>query len=173
MGDNNTKWERVEAADIKRGDEIRATHPNGSALIGEATHSTGTTQSVLLALPDGSNSRNVFYVNGWSFERAVPERTLPTEDGVYSAADDPTNAPLYMQIRGTWQTDCLGTEWKYCAASDLPDDLVRLVPVTEVEDLRERIEKAKKRLIKMHRNAYISTRELEDFTRLLDGEIRS
>lgn len=134
---DNTKWEAVEVDAIKAGDTIRATHTSGSVVAGEAlTFDAGAK----LLMHGDSHARHYSEHNGWTFERAVPERTLPSEPGLYQSArinrgSGTQHAVTYRYSIGRWE-DCArpNEEPDY-----LPDDLVRLVPVTEVEALRDRI----------------------------------
>ena len=57
-------------------------------------------------------------------------------------------------------------------ADDLPDDLVRLVPVTEVEEAEKRIQAAREYVDEIEREV-IGRRAASRLRSLLDGEARS
>lgn len=141
----DTKWEAAEPAGIARGDKVKLAHTNGSVIYGVAVYGGGDRVAVNF---DGGNERHFFGREGWTFERAVPERTLPTEPGIYADHYPSTGYTLFsLHDAGHWAHDGGGSKWQRIEdENDLPDDLVRLVPVTEVEELRTRIERAKRML---------------------------
>lgn len=143
------KWETVEWGYLKAGDKIRLTTRNGDIVHGEFV--------------DEPHARYIDtdFIDVWHvaatkcrIERAVPERTLSTEPGIYVDAgiwrDSPTDAAVFILKHGTWSH----SDWRP-ANPALNLNLVRLVPVTEVDELRKRIAQADEYLAAQHRETEI------------------
>lgn len=152
------KWETVEQGDLGAGDKVRLTHRNGDVIHG--------------IYRDGSNLNGWAYVEtmgghlrmsslgGHSFERAVPERTLPTEPGLYALAPESLPTSRVIRLRAG--------KWEHFGPSYASDDfesvldyaaefgIVRLVPVTEVEELRKRLERADDFMVVQHRETKLA-----------------
>lgn len=143
----DTKWEAVEPTDIKQGDTIRAVHTNGSVVIGEQRLPSAA--GVLLTVPDDSHTRGFYVGRGWTFERAVPERTLPTGWGVFAsraevkrAGENRLHFDVWMHDEDGWKN--LYTNPDVAVTPDaVPEDMEPLGLVTEVEELRQRIDMAR------------------------------
>ena len=131
MNNDNTKWEPVDPLALETGDKVRLTC-DGECFRGEITgpNKIKLFQTVHAFVSDLVGS-------GYSFERAVPERTLPTEPDIYWSPSERRYFELASE--GDWWTP----SWTRVDRSLVPTDLVRLVPVTEADELRERIEKAR------------------------------
>lgn len=153
------KWEAVEYGDLKPGDGVRLTQYD------DVIHGHVTTD-LCIGTAATSVSIGIWRNRGYSVERAVPERTLPTEAGYYLAGD--TLFRLYADGQW-WKPFYEDKGWRLVDEDDVPDDLVRLVPVTEVEELRQRIEKADEYLAAQHREAEIGDVR-PTLTSLLYGE---
>lgn len=142
---NNNKWKAVDWSALKPGDTIRVLHENGDVI-----HGTFHEEDTLSYL---KSSFGRFFVasnlagNGFRFERAVPERTVPTEPGLYTTVSTWPPATLgydlYIRESGydEWVAQVDGDQWDEIDPDGLPDDLVRLVPVTEADELRKRLER--------------------------------
>ena len=177
MGDNNTKWEAVEASDLKAGDKVRVTHPHSGSVLA-ATVTAAETENVTLSLGERGHSghwdRVVFVADGWSFERAVPERTPPTP-GLYTRGrglDRGEYAFYHVFSDGVvYSDDNIEHLWR-CTTGPLPDDLVCLVPLTHVEEADKRIQAARE-YVEHWAGAAIDTATAATILALLDGEARS
>lgn len=134
----DTKWERVDFLALTPGDKVRVKHDSGDTFHGTikpGIHSDRTIVLDNLLLP--GLSMDAVQGRGYSVERAVPERTLPTEPGVYRCLSVP------LDKFGSIYTLNTGSRWSDDRARDIseqsvPDDLVRLVPVTEAEEAEKR-----------------------------------
>lgn len=141
------KWEAVEYGDLKIDDKVRLIGKSGDIVHGE-----------FVGTPAGRYIDTEF-VEVWpaqaikfGIERAVRERTLPTEPGWYiRASDDACIYRLFVDLGHNWySTDNMQAEYRATAKSRVPDDLVRLVPVTEVEEAEKRgIRKVHERYVSM------------------------
>lgn len=167
MGDNNSKWEPVSIGDLKYGDKVRALHADGDVIhgtvsdLGYAFH----TNAAYLGIRE-------LLGKGWSFERAVPERTLPSEPGLYvtttAATDHLECANVFRRFVHTWDED-IEAEVEQIASRL---GLVRLVPVTEVEEAEKRIQAARE-YVDRSAGTYIASEPAATILALLDGEARS
>ena len=167
MGDNNTKWEPVSWDELVGGESIRLTHEAYDDIVhGDVSESGEAIITALYTLDKSWLKEH----SGYKAERAVPERTLPSEDGIYASAEDYAlgDYHLYARNGGEWQDDTREA-WLPSDEALIPFDLVRLVPVTEVEELRERIKNARD-----WAEGYWSGKSVpESLLVYLDGEARS
>ena len=132
-----TKWEAVEHGDIKPGDKVRLLHANGDVIHGVWYGERGKAPSGISTVGGICMGRHWSLEHGYRFERAVPERTLPTEPGLYEVPGD--DARLFnLNDDEQWATDDGGEAWRLITARDVPLTIVRLVPVTEVEEAEKR-----------------------------------
>jgi len=136
MGDNNTKWEPVKYGDLKHGDRARITNAKGDVIYGRM-------ESERFTCDFGDVGAWALDKSGYSFERAVPERTLPTTPGLYVSQTMIERGMLgnarVQKLRedGTWADE------QDAAAQHRRNGLVRLAPVTEVEEAEKRIQAAR------------------------------
>lgn len=132
MGDNNSKWEPVGHSDLKHGDRARITNAKGDVIY-------GCMEGERFICDFGDVGAWALSETGYSFERAVPERTLPSEPGVYlnpARHLDKFDSVFTLTTSGHWTND----RAQDIDDTDVPADLVRLVPVTEVEEAEKRIQ---------------------------------
>lgn len=129
------KWEAVDPKILKKGDDIRIRTKGGTVWIPALYRYPNTSMSHEVWL-DGAESSNSLIAEHWNFERAVPERTLPTEDGWYQA-QSATEMSVFELYGGVWFHVTL-SRVQVDDLADLPDDLVRLVPATEAEEAEAR-----------------------------------
>lgn len=164
MGDNNSKWEPVETTDLKAGDKVRLKHGNGDVI-----HAEVYTDGLYVDAVFGGHWIERLAEEGYSFERAVPERTLPSEKGWYSAPKPGYSFPDVIGVdEGGW--------WVYGEgghrSEPFPDGAVRLVPVTDVEEAEKRIQKVRE-YVERSASTYIASEPAATILALLDGEAGS
>lgn len=128
---NDMKWEAVDHDQLTIGQQVRVRPTDGKTwLEGQVDHITAF-HGARIAL---EGTATTVHTDGrWDVERAVPERTLPTEPGRYiaaSMADSPHMANI-MTLRGDGLWDDESTAAKI-------EPLVRLVPSTDVEEAEKR-----------------------------------
>ncbi|MGC5078495.1 hypothetical protein [Agrococcus sp. DT81.2] len=133
----DTKWEAALFSDLKPADTVRLTREDGDTI-----HAQVSMNGYGVAASFGYVPFTAFSDTGYIVERAVPERTLPTEPGVYAsqteidrASGNLVNCDIYATSPTGWHDLWVNGD---VPDSDVPADLVRLVPVTEVEEAEKR-----------------------------------
>lgn len=127
---DSDEWEPVAPEDLKGGDVVRVQSKKGTVWIPGVVDSSAPPGTFVNVSLDGSGFSNSLYAVDWYFDRAVPERVLPTVPGLYvsAARNNPGRDPVYIFGTG-WLTDSgdIGG-WDVIDERDLPTDLVLLVP---------------------------------------------
>lgn len=146
------KWEPIEPSALRPGDRIRLTHDNGDLIHGEAA----ATRAYDIRCMHFNGIAEALLADGYRFERAVPERTLPTEPGVYRCTSAPLDkfGSIYTLNTGGRSSDDRARD---LSEQSVPADLVRLVPATEAEELRKRIDTTREYL-----TDFVSLKDVSD-----------
>lgn len=132
-----TIYEPVDPADLKTGDKVRLVADDGTLVWGTANDDRTVTLaigSVFWKAPDG-----------YRFERE--QTPLPTGFGLFASAreikaagDDQTHFDVWLHdTEGGWTNLYIGHD-PVTDESEVPTDLVPLVPSTEADELRARID---------------------------------
>ena len=171
-----SKWEAVlRHEDIKPGERVRLRHINGDIIHGTILSTMSTDTLRVDTRVDAPYIVRYWLDRGYTIERAVPVRVLPTRPGIYVSASDlvdevPSDVKFYARQLGRWVTS-----GSYIDDREIPDDIVYVATEIDVEaaekrvaELEERIEEASKYL-RTRAGGYIDREVSADAIEILTG----
>lgn len=117
----DTKWEPVEYRDLNVGDSVRLVHDNGDIVHGHVVNHKDT---ISLSIFEGIIVAARVTERGYSFERAVPERTATDEGELYVPFAEVEELRKRIQ---TARSSVVGKRWP------TEHDIKRLVAILDGE----------------------------------------